>query len=153
MDIRADNGSSLHLEIVGYEFPDMDNVAWDSNWLRIHMSVTLPEGAWSITHPFLLTQEVKDLADWFDAVDAHVQAEKEIGFVEPNLSFDVIYGANKESYLRVHFAAECLPPWARKSEYGTEDVFADLPLSEIDLHAAADSLRHQLSIYPQRTPY
>lgn len=153
MDIRADNGSSFHLKVLGYQFPEKEDEEWDSNWLMIYMVVAHPQGEWSVTDPFLLTYEVKELADWFDALSAHMQTENEIWFVEPNLRFEAIYLDDRESYLRVHFAIECLPPWARKGENGTEDVFADFYLADIDLQAAAESLREQLSLYPQRTTH
>jgi hypothetical protein len=150
LDLKARNGSSFHLELVGYEYPQIYLDRWDSNWLRIYMAVTLPEGSWSITFPFLLTFEVEHLADWFDAVAVHTQSENEIGFTEPNLSFDVIETTQGALSLRIHFAIECLPPWVDRTKHGTEDVFADFSLSEIDLRAAAEALRSQLKLYPQR---
>jgi hypothetical protein len=153
MDFNPENGSSFHLEVLGYQYPDIENEVWDSDWLRLYMAASLPQGAWSVTNSFLLTFEVKSLADWLDAVATNMQAQNEIGFTEPNLSFEVINPTGIERSLRVHFAIECLPPWARRSEYGTEDVFADFSLSDIDLHAAAESLRFELSLYPQRAAY
>jgi hypothetical protein len=149
MEIRSENGSSFHLKIIGYQFPDIEN-GEDSNWLMVYMAGSLPQGAWSVTDPFLLTYEVKRLADWLDAVDAETQAEDEIVFVEPNLWFEVINPTGRERYLRVHFDLECLPPWASGSEHETEDVFADFRCRTLDLHAAAEALRFQLSRYPQR---
>jgi hypothetical protein len=153
MDIYADNNSSFHLSIVGYQFPENEKEEWDSNWLRIHMAVALPQGAWSLTDPFLLTYEVGRLADWFDAIANHKQVENELGFVEPNLGFEVIYQQDTAKYLRVHFGMECLPPWVEKNEHGTADVFTDFSLADINLHEAAESLRLQLSFYPQRAVY
>jgi len=150
MDIHAANGSSFHLKVVSYEFPEQEDEKWDSNWLKIHMAVRLPQGSWSVTTPFLLTYEIEDLANWFDDVVTHTQTENEIGFTEPNLSFDVIKTTHGAICLRIHFAIECLPPWANRTKYGTEDVFADFPLSEIDLRSAAEALRSQLTLYPQR---
>lgn len=150
MDIRADNGSSFHLNVLGYQYPEIDNEEWDSNWLRMHMAVSVPQGSWSVADPFLLTYEVKRLADWLDAVTNDTEAENEIGFTEPNLWFEVIDAMGRGKYLRAHFAIECLPPWAASNEHGTEDIFAEFSLSSIDLHTAADSLRYQLSVYPQR---
>ncbi|MFL5734648.1 MAG: hypothetical protein ACJ78Q_15915 [Chloroflexia bacterium] len=153
MDISRGDGSSLQLKIAGYQFPEVANNEWDSNWLMTHLAVTLPQGSWSVTDPFLLTYEVGHLADWFDAIAAHEQTENEIGFIEPNLWFEVTNPTGGESCLRVHFGLECLPPWAVRSGRGAQDVFADFPLSEIDLHAAAESLRSQLNLYPQRAAH
>ena len=153
MDIRTDNGSSVYLEVLGYQFPDKANEEWDSNWLTIYMAVTIPKGTWSVSQSFLLTYELGLIADWFDAVADHTQVENEIGFVEPDLWFEVINPTGTELYLRVHFGGDCMPPWIDRSERWAEDVFADFSLSEIDLHAAAESLRSQLRLYPQRTAH
>jgi hypothetical protein len=152
MDLRAENNSSFHLRIVGYQFPENEQDEWDSNWLRIHMAVVLPQGDWSLTEPFLLTYEVSRIADWFDAIADHAQAANELEFVEPNLRFEVMNLADKATYLRVHFGLECLPPWVGKNEHGTGDVFADFRVSNINLHETAESLRLQLSLYPRRAP-
>jgi hypothetical protein len=159
MNISSHNGNSFQLKIIGYEFPEMENEEWDSNWLRICMAANLPHGEWSVTQPFLLTYEVMRLANWFDAVSTGTQAENEIHFVEPNLSFELIDLNRREASLRIYFAMECLPPraqleldipWAQGSEQAKADVYTDFPLSDIDLHAAAESLRSQLKLYPQR---
>lgn len=151
VDVHANNGSSFHLEILGYEFPESVDEGSDSNWLIVYMATSIPQGRWFVTEPCLLTDEVKRLADWFDAVASHMQTEDEIGFTEPNLWFQIVKQARGTRYLRIHFGIECLPPWANRTEFGTEEVFAEFPLSEIDLHTAAEALRSQLSLYPQRT--
>ncbi len=156
MDIQGSNGSSFHLEIVGYQFPQIVTEKWDSNWLNIRMAVSVPQGAWTVTDPFLLTYEVKELADWFDGIAAQkTEQEDEIGFTEPNLWLEVTKLPDGARCLRIHFAIECLPPWANRSRSGrgTEDVFVDFPLSDIDLHRAAESLRSQLSPFPQRAAH
>jgi len=137
------------LKIIGYQFPDNED-GEDSNWLMVYLAVSLPQGAWSVTDPFLLTYEVKRLADWLDAVDTQTQAENEIAFLEPNLLFEVTNPTGRERYLRVYFDLECLPPWAARDGSETEDIFADFPCEILDLHVAAEALRFQLSHYTQR---
>jgi hypothetical protein len=153
MDIYADSDTSFHLKVLGYEFPDKEHEEWDSNWLRIHMAATLPQGAWSVSQPFLLTFEVERLADWLAAVSTGMQAKNEIHFVEPNLAFELIETNHGKASLRIHFAMECLPPWEQRSEQARADVYADFPLSAIDLHAAAKALRSQLRTFPQRATH
>jgi hypothetical protein len=150
MDIRANNGSSFHLRISGYQFPEIKDGGLDANWLRIYMTVSVPQGSWSVTDPFLTTDEIEALADWLDAVAAHPQTENQIGFIEPNLSFEVIQPTEGTSCLRISFAIECLPPWADRSAYEANDEYVDFSLSDIELHSAAESLRSQLKLYPQR---
>ena len=151
MDIHGADGSAFQLKVVGYQFPQVVDDGWDSNWLRIYMSVTLPQGSWSVSDPFLTTFEVKSLANWFDSIVDHTQTEQEIGFTEPNLSFAITETASGIPCLRIHFAIECLPPWVDRTNSRSEGVFADFPLSEIDLRSAAAALRSELQLYPQRT--
>lgn len=150
MYIRANDGASFQLEVVGYRYPELPDVEYDSNWLCMSMSATLPEGSWSVTDPFLLTYEVAKLADWLDAIATHSETQDEMGFVEPNISFEVVRRAMGQSCLRVYFRAECEPPWAVTNETGGADIVAEFALAEIDLRLAAESLRTQLSSYPQR---
>lgn len=151
MYIRGSDGTSFQLEIVGYQYPELIDVEHDSNWLCMSMSAILPKGSWSVIDPFLLTYEVAKLADWLDAIATHSETQDEMGFVEPNISFEVVRRVTGQSCLRVYFRAECKPPWAGANETGGTDIIAEFALAEIDLRLAAESLRAQLSIYPQRT--
>jgi hypothetical protein len=140
------------LEIVGYEFPEAE-AEYDSNWLLIRLSATLLEDSWTATDPFLLTYEVAELANWLEEIARGTAAEMEIGFIEPNIWFQVVAAANGQSCLRAYFAAECRPPWTHILEPDGGDTFAEFALHEIDLHRAAESLRAQLTRYPQRAAY
>jgi hypothetical protein len=154
MELRTANGSIFQLDIVGYQFPELHDEEWDSNWLRIRTHVSLPEGSWSVTDPTLLTYEVVELADWLDAVANGNQKTSSLWFVEPNLEFEIAHGEDKEKFLRVNFAIELLPPWEpRFTENGGNIYSVNFPIAEVDLHAAAESLRAQLQRFPQRTEY
>lgn len=153
MRLQAGDGTSLRLAIVGYEFPEEADAEYDSNWLMVRLSVTLPQGSWTATHPFLLTYEVAELATWLEEVADDKQTENEIWFVEPNIRFQVVETPMGRSCLRAYFAAECRPPWAYLIEYPEGDQFAEFALQELDLYQAAESLRAQLARYPPRAPY
>jgi hypothetical protein len=148
--LNGNDGITFKLEIVDYQFPDEEYEEYDSNWLLVRVSASLPAGAWTVTDPCLLTYEVARLADWLDAVATGSEAANETGFVEPNLWFQVVRPGTGESCLRVYFELECRPPWAYRREAFGSDLFAEFALSDIDLHHAAESLRAQLSLYPQR---
>ena len=150
MNLKAPNGSSFRLKLVGYQYPEITNDEFDSNWLNVRIDVTLPMGSWSATAPALLAQEVQLLADWLDYVAARTQNEDETGFTEPNLWFKIIRHANENRILRVHFEIEYRPPWARSHVFGIDEYFAEFALSDADLHQAATSLRTQLAQYPPR---
>jgi hypothetical protein len=154
MELRAANGSIFQLDIIGYQFPELHDEEWDSNWLRIQTSVSVPEGSWSVIEPTLLTYEVNELATWLDAVANGNQSDNSIWFVEPILEFEVAFGEHEEKILRVKLAMELLPPWEpRFTEVGGTIYSVDFPIVQADLHVAAESLRSQLQRYPQRTEY
>ena len=151
MFIQGSDNTYFRLDIIGYQFPELAHKEYDSNWLRIHMTVNTTQDMWEVTDPFLLTYEVEALADWLDDVAAHENKENEIGFLEPNLWLQVADPTTETLCLRVHFGAECRPPSAHTSTSNTKDIYAEFLLSDVDLLEAAESLRSQLKVYPQRT--
>ncbi len=139
----------FQLEIAGYEFPEAQT-GYDSNWLMIRMTAAMPQGTWTVTDPSLLTYEVEELAAWLDAVAANRETGTALRFTEPNLSFRTIAREDGTRALRVSFAAECRPPWARPASSGARDAYIEFPKELLDLPAAAASLRAQLAQYPPR---
>lgn len=151
MKLTSRNGSQLGLSIVGYQFPDLATVPYDSNWLNICVRVVHPRGSWTATDPSLLTYEVARLADWLDAVARGARVEPEESFLEPNLRFELTHSSLEPS-LRVYFDLESRPKWAPVDGAGNDDLYVEFPLEEIDLAGAAAILRKQLQAFPQRTP-
>lgn len=153
MHLRGSDGTSVEIEIAGYQFPEAVEEEYDSNWLMVRLSASLPQGSWTVTDPFLLTYEVARLADWLDTVAQGSETTSEIGFIEPSVWFQVVRPTTGQDCLRIYFDLECRPPWAYKREADSNDVFAEFALSDINLRQAAESLRAQLSVYPQRTDH
>jgi hypothetical protein len=143
------DGQSVELRVVGYQFPDLAEIEFDSNWLRIEGKVSHPRGQWSFEDPCLLTYEVSRLADWLDALAQGNSISDEIGFVEPNLSFRIVRSATA-TVLRVYFELEARPGWVATPTAGLEDLRVEFPLQELDLRQAACSLREELANYPQQ---
>jgi hypothetical protein len=136
---------AFELRIVGYQFPDEATADYDSNWLVIEGVVTHPRGSWRFSDPSLLTYEVARLAEWLEEVASGTEAQPGCTFIEPNLTFEAV-GAGAARALRVSFAIEARPAWAKRSD----DVYLDFPLSGLDLAGAVGSLRRQLGEFPQR---
>ena len=67
MNLESKN-AKLELNIVGYEFPGLENVPYDSDWLYITIRVEHPCGSWTSTDLSLLTDEVERLTEWLEAV-------------------------------------------------------------------------------------
>jgi hypothetical protein len=135
----------FELRIAGYQFPGDATSDYDSNWLVVEGAVRHPRGDWRFRDPSLLTYEVARLADWLEAVAAGAESQAWCGFIEPNLSFEVV-GGGEGRVLRVSFAIEARPRWASADE----DVSVEFPLATLDLGPAVASLRAQLREFPQR---
>lgn len=141
--------SSFQLEIVGYEFPEILNAEYDSNWLLIRITATMPEGTWTVTDPSLLTIDIPELADWLDALPGNTARQDILHFIEPNLSFYFTQSPAGERILPVHLAAECKAPWDRNAPH---DTTIDFPIADLDLPSISNNLRSQLAHYPPRPP-
>jgi hypothetical protein len=143
MRFLANDGSFLELMAAGYQFPHLEGVPYDSNWLIIAGRAALAGREWRFRDPCLLTNEVSRLADWFEARSKDASNDSEIGFIEPNLEFRWRQGA-----LQVNLRLECLPSWAPK--YSTEEFYLRFSASPDELASAASSLRADLLKYPTR---
>ncbi|MGH9086973.1 MAG: WapI family immunity protein [Acidimicrobiales bacterium] len=60
----ARDQSSIVLDPVGYEFPDLVGSRWDDNWLVIAGAVSAPAGSWSFSEPCLTTDETRENSSW-----------------------------------------------------------------------------------------
>jgi len=135
---------ALHLEVEGYQFPDVLNDEWDSNWLIITADAVLDGKSWRFRDPCLTTFELQRLAGWLDQVAAGTAEQNFCGFTEPNLDFERVSDVS----IRIGLSLEALPPWANQGgDLG--DVGFEVPIGE-QLKTAAASLRRFLSKFPVR---
>jgi hypothetical protein len=139
----APNGDAFVLRIAGYQFPELADAPYDSNWLIVDGEATLAGRSWRFRDPCLLTYEAASLAAWFEQQAEGGAVGDEIGFLEPNLNFE----RPSLGVIRVRLAAEAKPAWA-----GVRDTCIDTPAGADALRAAADALRAALTAFPQRTP-
>ncbi len=149
MRLSSSGGSLFEMTVEGYQFPDIQDEPYDSNWLLIRIHVVHSRGEWTTVDPCLLTDELEDLAKWFDAIAQGKEVEKEQNFTEPNLRFRLRETPEGRS-LRVHFEMESRPSWAESGASPEEDLYLDFPLAELDLAHAAEELRGEMVRYPQR---
>jgi hypothetical protein len=83
-------GDYLKISIEGYQYPDSDYEYYDSNWLLINGELSHQGSKYQFTDPCLLTRDVAELSDWLDHVANGTVKDPRIGFVEPNLEFEVM---------------------------------------------------------------
>jgi hypothetical protein len=107
--LEGTNGRRLELTLVAYEFPEIEDDRWDSNWLVVRISAADDTDSWTAEDPCLLTWEVDELADWLDAVAEPPATVADLEFTEPNLMFERIE-ADAAACVRVWFEnASCDP--------------------------------------------
>lgn len=136
--------SSLLLGVERYQFPEILDDEWDSNWLIVTGRVELDGRRWQFRDPCLTTFEVQRLAKWLDDVAAGTAKRAFCGFTEPNLDFEQI----SNQVIRIGFSLEALPPWvARGGDFG--EVGFNVPIDR-HLESAASSLRSVLTQFPVR---
>ena len=137
-------GASLRLSIVRYQFPQITTGEYDANWLIIQGHVSINDRSWTFRDPSLTTFEVRQLANWLERLERGENAGSRCDFIEPNLQFE----RTSEKAIRVSFALESAPPWAKPGDSWSEHGFEVL----IDEHLknAAERLRNQLREFSER---
>ncbi|KPM56691.1 hypothetical protein ACG83_02030 [Frankia sp. R43] len=172
MLLSSDDGASVELRVVGYQYPATKTGGWDGNWLVIAGVVRAVSGApWLFVDPCLTTWEARDLARWLreaaadrptgarrlvrwlreavaDRLTGTSGAADRLVFVEPNVGFSVAARGRDTLTLRVHLAAEAAPPSPDGRRQAASDL--DLSLTAADLQAAAVAWEENLADFPER---
>ncbi len=151
MLLKSGDEWEFQLQILGYEYPEIVDTEYDSNWLMISLRGRAPGCSWQATDPCLLTWEVVELAAWLAALagpTAEVITDT-LEFSEPTLSFELAGKPEEMVTLRVNFGLDVRPTWAPGHAARMEN-WIELQLTSYDLQTAAKSLLSQLSKFPPR---
>jgi len=148
LKLRAECGNSFELVVLGYEYPDVVEDRWDSNWLVVGGRASTANQSWRFSAPCLTTFELTELADWIESLGSDPPDATDCVFTEPNLSFS--YVVTPEPVLRVRFAHESAPPWIEDVGARAAGVTLEFPFSELNTVAIAAELRNALMEYPIR---
>jgi len=148
MNLYTRKGDEFRLEIVGYQFPDIIDNYWDSNFLNIRVSGKKSLSSWRVEDSCFLTFEIEKLAKWLEKL-VFDKTSCNISFIEPSPEFRVIKHKTGSFLLRVElgyiFRKKMPEVFGEK-----KIIFLYFPLTEIDLPYEAHLLREQLKKYPQR---
>ena len=147
MLLKGTDGSEIEIHLTRYQFPEIMDEKWDANWLMISLRVQSPQGSWHTEDPALLTWEVGDLANWFEALANKQQEERWLVFLEPCLGFVVTKQTADTVNLQVRLGHEFRPPWLDS----WQKARVTLTLSRDALRLAAESLREELARFPIRS--
>jgi hypothetical protein len=156
MELTALNGSAFKLEILGYQFPEIETCKWDSNWLIIQVTVAHPKGNWTASDACLLTFEMARLADWLENIGDGKEVDATLHFLEPKLIFHLVHSDCEDKALRACFQSRLRPPWEKSdivhftASLDDCDLWVQFPLNEIDLKTASRQLREQMKQFPTR---
>ena len=152
MLLRGGEGSELRLDVVGYQFPDVEADPWDSNSLLVAVRVVSAHGTWEAIDPCLTTWEAVHLQRWLAALATGDASAVRIAFNEPNMRLSVNGLAPDFSRARVHacFELETRPPWLPGPASGRDTLCVDLDLPRAALRDAAVDLARQLKRFPLR---
>ncbi len=139
------DAGSLRLGVDGYQFPDIVDDDWDSNWLMVVGEVEIGNRPWRFRDACLTTFEVERLTVWLDRIMVGEEGNPFCGFTEPNLDFERV----SNEAIRIAFSLEAAPPWGSEDDdFGTYGF--EVPIDH-RLGAAAADLRRLLQTYPVRT--
>lgn len=136
----------MELKIVNYQYPDILNQEFDSNWLNIFIDVKSKMGHWQTVDPSLMTNEVQLLIDWFRDLSIN-KTNDDFGYcTEPNLSFNLLEKTLARKKIRIGFGAESRPlSFKPDMEY-----YIDCEFTNTELDAIASELAEELEKFPPR---
>ena len=152
MLLRGRDGSELQLDVVGYQFPNVEADPWDSNSLLVAVRVVSGHGTWEVVDPCLTTWEAAHLVRWLAALAAGDVSSVRQAFNEPNVRMSVNGLSPDFDLARVHacFELETRPPWLPGPAAGRDTLCVDLDLPRASLRDGAVALARQLHRFPQR---
>lgn len=150
MTFKGINNQTVELKITNYQYPEITDGDWDSNWLNIYLKVKSDIGNWQTVDPSLTTWDVKRLINWFDNLSNNIQPEyTDICFLEPNISFELMDSFDsKTKTIRIKFDFESLP----QSATDDKEYFVDFIADNYELKSIVVDLQKELEKYPERKP-
>lgn len=146
MKLENGNGASFSLDIVGYQYPDILDQYWDSNWLFVQIQIQLSEQSFSVKDPCLTTFEVPLIIDWLQRFAMNGAVEKGLVFTEPTVQFKCNIVRNGKQSLRVIFRP---PPQGSTSQL-KDNISLDFPFEQVLFSEIIENLQSQLDRFPQR---
>lgn len=139
----------FEMKVAGYQFPNLENEPYDSDWLNIYMTANHPRGAWNKTDACLLTFELAHLIEWLNSTADELPENSKVHFMEPELSFEW-FGSGK-NILRVYLDYGLRPQWSPyHGPNEEEELFMEFHVTPEETKGAASSLSRDLEKFPVR---
>jgi hypothetical protein len=128
---------ALTISVTGYEFPNSKDEN-DSNWLLVRTNLVSEGRVYQNTSPSLLTTDLTKIAIWFDNLARRrLPTRITMGFMEPNLEFQVFRSTDNFVRIGVTLDHESRPPFQLASWNENALCCFDLTYAELANTAAA----------------
>jgi hypothetical protein len=148
MYISNNDGCFFDFSIVGYQYPYQIKTFWD-DWIIIHINASTPQGSWTIEDPCMTVFEAKRLVDWFEEIFLGFPHQLSCGFTEPYIEFENITQSD-EQLLRIIIRSRFLPPWQKRMPDSDNEIFLDIPFSQISFQKLINDLLGEIQKVPPR---
>ena len=138
----------LTIAVTGYEFPQSTD-QHDANWLMIEMGLVVAERRFCKTSPALVTSDLEKISGWFDNL-GHGRLPNWIclGFMEPNLEFQVFRATDEFVRIGVRLGHEYQPPFRLRT--GTDEALCIFELTYAELVSTAATFRRISEQFPKK---
>jgi hypothetical protein len=149
MILKGIDDQSVELKITNYQFPQINDGDWDSNWLLVYLNVNSKFGNWQTIDASLTTWEVKRLINWLDLISNNkIQELEVIEFTEPNLSFAFLRTINSQKIIKIIFELESRPI----SHLDDIEYHVEFHWTNSDLKNYIKLFEEELEKFPERYP-
>lgn len=158
MKISASNGNELALSVVGYQFPDADDLRIRYSWHMVNGTATENEVVWHFRWQALTCDESERVGPWLRSVAAAITDVPEqiadhplrLEFTEPNLAFEVVEFQPGSALLRVKLDLEF---HRDRAHWRAGDPYLlDLAVASTQLVDAANEWDKEIARYPDLMP-
>jgi hypothetical protein len=133
MLLKGDNENEFELGLVQDRFAEQQDGFGDSSYVTVSFRVAMAEESWEETAPMMNLFQLKNLAEWLQAVAQGTPEISEVELLEPSLRFSIVKDAGETVTIRVSFHLEGRP----------EEYVIDAPTDEaehVDIRIARDQV-------------
>jgi hypothetical protein len=147
MIFKGINNQSVEFRITNYQFPEITNCEYDSNWLLVYLKVKSDCGNWETVDPSLLVSDLKRTIEWFEKLSNDIETDYDsLVFMEPNLEFELTKKYADKKRIRITFDLESRHPNAKDDE----EFYVDCVYNNAELKQIVSELKKEAELYPER---
>jgi len=147
MIFKGINNQTVEFKITNYQFPEITDCEYDSNWLLVYLKVKSDCGNWETIDPSLLVRDLKDIIEWFEQLSNDIETNSDfLTFMEPNLEFRLTKKNAHKKHIRITFDLESRHPNAKDDE----EFYVDCEFNNEELKQIASELKKEAELFPER---